>query len=641
MTLSLETRAPEQVARWWDKAEAAVRCGQVRRARRFLRWILAYCPDDEEAWLWLAQLATRSGERLAYLRQAQAFHPNSLRVRAALRQTREQQLESSVRHLKPRRALVRCLPDERRGSSLPVAAQAQAWQPRRQFPQQPGRLRSWASQGLSAISPPDPFAWFTFLMPLLVYLLTACSTVYNLDSAEFSVAAHVLGIVRATGYPVYLLLAKAFTLILPVGDVGFRLNVMSAVCAAGATALLYRLLVRLTQQRAAALAASLLFAFSYYLWAQAVVAEVYTLHNLLMVALVLLLLRWEESQTDRLLPAIGLLCGLSFGNHMSTLLLVPGLVAFLLAVRGRQILQPRRLLLLLAPFVVGLGTYLYLPLRYQAQPAYNYAGQYDATGQFVPLDLTRPANLWWLISGQGFRSLMFDYTPAELLDEIGAAIHRLWGCFLGIGLIPGLLGAWSQFQRRKRYFVLFSLIFLTNLLFFVNYRVIDKAAMFVPAYLVWAVWIGEGYAWLIRWVHDPRRMAKPRSPTWTWGLASLAIVALLVNWPLVDVHGDTRARDRAEAALSQAHPNAIIFGWWTSAPPLQYQQLVEGQRQDVLVINRFLIGADEMYALINRSLGHQPVYVMELDDGLIGAYDPIPVGPMYQLVPREVAEAGP
>ena len=640
MTLSLEARAPEQVARWWDKAEAAVRRGQLPRARRFLRWILAYCPDDEEAWLWLAWLATRWGERLAYLRQAQAFHPHSLRVRAALRQTREKQLESSVRHLQPRRALVRCLPDERRGGAHPVSAQPQATPPGRRS-LKPGRFRPWASRGLSAISPPDPVAWSAFLIPLLVYLLTACSTVYNLDSAEFSVAAHVLGIVRATGYPVYLLLAKAFTLLLPVGDVGFRLNVMSAVCAAGTTALLYRLLLRLTRQRAAALAAALLFAFSYYLWAQAVVAEVYTLHTLLMVALLLLLLRWEESQTDRLLPAIGLLCGLSFGNHMSTLLLVPGLVAFLLAARGRQILQPRRLLLLLAPFVLGLGVYLYLPLRYQAQPAYNYAGQYDAMGQFVPLDLTRPANLWWLISGQGFRSLMFDYTPAELLDEIGAAIHRLWGCFLGIGLIPGLLGAWSQFRHRRRHFVLFGLTFLANLIFFVNYRVVDKAAMFVPAYLIWAVWIGEGYAWLIRWVHDPRRMARSRSPTWAWGLASLAIVALLVNWPLVDVHGDTRARDRAEAALSQAHPNAIIFGWWTSAPPLQYQQLVEGQRQDVLVINRFLIGADEMYTLINDSLGHQPVYVMELDDGLVGAYDPIPVGPMFQLIPREMAEAGP
>jgi hypothetical protein len=94
-------------------------------------------------------------------------------------------------------------------------------------------------------------------------------------------------------------------------------------------------------------------------------------------------------------------------------------------------------------------------------------------------------------------------------------------------------------------------------------------------------------------------------------------------------------------ALSLAQPDAIVLGWWTSAPPLQYLQIVEGQRPDVLVINRFLIEADEMYALINGSLGHKPVYVMELDEGLIGAYQAVPVGPMFELVPREVAEVQP
>ena len=94
-------------------------------------------------------------------------------------------------------------------------------------------------------------------------------------------------------------------------------------------------------------------------------------------------------------------------------------------------------------------------------------------------------------------------------------------------------------------------------------------------------------------------------------------------------------------ALSLAGPEAIVFGWWTSAPPMHYQQLVEEQRPDVLVINRFLIGAEEMYALIDGSLGHRPVYVMELDEGLIGAYRPVPVGPMFELTSRELAETGP
>lgn len=105
--------AAQQVSAWWHEAEASVRANQLLRARRFLRWILACCPEDEEAWLWLAQLASSQAAQLAYLRQAYAFQPKSRRVQAALRQARSQQLESAVGDLKYSRSLLRCLPDER------------------------------------------------------------------------------------------------------------------------------------------------------------------------------------------------------------------------------------------------------------------------------------------------------------------------------------------------------------------------------------------------------------------------------------------------------------------------------------------------------------------------------------------------
>ncbi len=680
----------EQVAGWWSEAEVAVQAGQIPRARRFLRWVLACYPDDEEAWMWLARLAATPKEQMAYLRRAYAFHPHSKRVQNALRQARTWQLESAVGELRPGVAGLCCLPDDRypgdgsasaedetsrqagssrrplglassgrsKGDSGGGGTAAGATQtsasagtasaarskggrqgPRSRKAETPARHRSIRQAGQR--TGVDPAAWLAFLLPLLVYLLTACSTVYNLDSAEFSAAVHVLGIVRATGYPLYLVLGKIFTTLLPAGDVGFRLNAMSAICAAGTVALLYQLLRRLTQQRAVALAASLLFGFSYYFWTQAVVAEVYTLHTLLMVSLLLVLLRWEESRSDALLAAFGLLFGLSFGNHMSTLLLLPAFGVFLLAVAGKELFHPKRLAALLFPFVAGLGIYLYIPLRYLADPPFNYAGAYDATGQFIPLDLTRPANLWWLVSGQGFWQLMFDYTPVEFMEEMGQAAHRLWGSFLGLGLVPGILGAWVQARRRSRHFILFGLIFAANLAFFVNYRVVDKTTMFVPVYLIWAIWIGQGYAALVEWVQGWRQVDRQSSPVWVWGLVVLMVLPLFVNWPLVNVQNDTRARDMAQAALSEAGPQAIIFGWWTSAPPIHYLQMVEDQRPDVLVINRFLIGAEEMYALIDRSLGYRPVYVMELDEGLIGAYRSVPVGPMFELTPRTLAGVEP
>jgi hypothetical protein len=117
------------VAVWWREAEAAVRSNRLPRARRLLRWILACCPDDEEAWLWLARLASNREARMAYLRQAYAFNRDSKRVQAALRKARSQQLESAVGDLKRGRSPLRCLPDERYVCDGNIPCQEAARQP--------------------------------------------------------------------------------------------------------------------------------------------------------------------------------------------------------------------------------------------------------------------------------------------------------------------------------------------------------------------------------------------------------------------------------------------------------------------------------------------------------------------------------
>ncbi len=128
--IPFEGSITQQVALWWHEAEAAVHSNRLPRTRRFLRWILACYPGDEEAWLWLARFASSQEARLAYLRQAYLFNRNSLRVQAALRQARSQQLESSVGDLKLGWALLRCLPDERTLCGRTIACQETAGQRR-------------------------------------------------------------------------------------------------------------------------------------------------------------------------------------------------------------------------------------------------------------------------------------------------------------------------------------------------------------------------------------------------------------------------------------------------------------------------------------------------------------------------------
>ena len=164
----------------------------------------------------------------------------------------------------------------------------------------------------------------------MVYFLTMAPTVYGLDSAEFSVAAYKLGVPHTTGYPLYVLLGKLFTLI-PLGDIAYRVNLMSAVFGAGTIALVHHTVLSLTGRHVAALAAALTLAFSYYFWSTAVVAEVYTLHGFLTMLSMFLLFRWRRTGHAGMLYAAGFVWGLSFGNHMTTALFAPVFAVFLIA----------------------------------------------------------------------------------------------------------------------------------------------------------------------------------------------------------------------------------------------------------------------------------------------------------------------
>ena len=58
------------------------------------------------------------------------------------------------------------------------------------------------------------------------YFLTMSPGVVGFDSAELITGAYSLGIVHPTGYPLYLLIAKVFTLI-PIKSIAYRVNLVS------------------------------------------------------------------------------------------------------------------------------------------------------------------------------------------------------------------------------------------------------------------------------------------------------------------------------------------------------------------------------------------------------------------------------
>jgi uncharacterized membrane protein len=125
----------------------------------------------------------------------------------------------------------------------------------------------------------------------LVYALGACRTIYVGDSGELVAAVHMLGIPHPSGYPLYVLLGKLWTL-LPAGSIAFRMSLFSAACAAAACGLLYLLCARQGLRPAAAATAALLLAFSPSFWGEANIQRVYALNAVFVVLAAGLAFRW-------------------------------------------------------------------------------------------------------------------------------------------------------------------------------------------------------------------------------------------------------------------------------------------------------------------------------------------------------------
>lgn len=173
------------------------------------------------------------------------------------------------------------------------------------------------------------------LVSLLGYLFTLSPTVALWDCGEFIAAAHTLGIPHPPGTPFYMLVGKFFELLVPLGGIAWRYNLLSALASVGvclfvmeiAMILLAKAGVQSKWKIPAAFVGSSILAFSDTFWFNAVEAEVYGLSMLQFVAGIWMIFRWEQAEVgwsrDRWLVLYVFTTFLGTGLHMYSLLSLP------------------------------------------------------------------------------------------------------------------------------------------------------------------------------------------------------------------------------------------------------------------------------------------------------------------------------
>jgi Flp pilus assembly protein TadD len=408
-----------------------------------------------------------------------------------------------------------------------------------------------------------------------VYLLTVCPTVYLGDSGELTAAAFCLGIPHNSGYPLYSLLGKLFCL-MPVGNVGFRMNLMSSFFAVLTVLLVYFLIVRWTSSKLAGLVAAGILAFSPVFWLETVSTEVYPLHSFFVALLMSVLLWWDEKKEFYRLIVLVLLTGFSFGNHMQTVMLAPAVLWMVFSGDRRALLDVRRFLILSVFFLAALSVYVYLPIRTDAGAAIHW-GDPNSFYRFFAH-----------VSGSAHRSAyVFNLSGWDYLKRSEA---NLWLACSAFGLIL-LLALWGWLKlasKRWQCFFVLLIVFDCCYAVFLNTVSLEVTPFMIATAIGLAFLMGIGIADMLRRVESLSGVGTMTKHFIRGACGVVPVIFMMLNFSLCDQSRNYTGYEQALNMLSTTQQNDILFMSGDNYVfPVTYGRLVERMREDVSLYDRY------------------------------------------------------
>ncbi|MDH3222121.1 MAG: DUF2723 domain-containing protein [Gemmatimonadota bacterium] len=542
----------------------------------------------------------------------------------------------------------------------------------------------------AAVKPPYRDALIAGAAVFALYVATLAPTTAWWDASEYIATAHILGIPHPPGNPLFVALARAWSMLLaPLGIApAVRINLFAAATSAGSFAFFYlvahRILagagIRGVAGRIGSAVSVCLGATTYTVWTQSNANEkVYTLSVLIIAAVSWLAVRWrdraQEPGSERLLLWAAYLMVLGSTSHLMSVLPIAALAVLVLMTRWTTVANPAFLGRLALVGILGLSFSFFLPIRAAERPVVNEgdpvceslggaavaiytAGKRGCPAlaeslrreqyQKPPLSVRmaplrhQVLNYFQYLDWQWARGLHTDEVPGSARTPVTLVFLLLAALGLGVAL------------RGDRpvgiYLAILLGVLSLGLVFYLNFRfgyslapeITDRSAhevrerdyFFVASFAVWGLLAGIGLTWC--WQALARRGGD-------WRLASpvllLALVPLATNWQWASRAGDYAARDWAYDVLMSVEPYGVLFtNGDNDTFPLWYLQEVEGIRRDVTVaVVQYLY--TDWYAGQLMELTH-PDRQRPYEPVVPGLYDerPPPAGAVLSLRADQVAQ---
>ncbi len=526
-----------------------------------------------------------------------------------------------------------------------------------------------------------------FIFVLFIYIKALPPTVWFIDSGELASVAITLGIAHPTGYPLFTLISHLFSW-LPVGTEIYRNNLLSGVfCAIGAFMMFYLMnfllsfyspissesenksLKKSGQQKLASKESKLpdivkisliiftcfVLSFSKTYWFVVKLGKVYPIHVFFIITMMLVFLKGifnskesirgneknSSSNGNKYFLIFAYILGLSFSNHMTTILLTPAWLTLFFVSTYKD---PKHVLYQAGTmaifFIISLSVYTYLPIRAMENPVFIWGN--PVTFEKLLWHISGKQFQVWIFSGEGslttffvlliilltvcitgilkYKSLnplyhffffigltLITYFMLSGANEIVSKQFRhffdsLWTEF-GTGVIlialPGIYRL-SKFNGKIYYFTL--LTFFSCVIYSVNYDIHDIDSYFLLAYITISIWIGFGGLYIYELVS---RFLKTKGNRTVFGavLLLVSLIGLKTNYEYNDASKDYAVEEYTMNIFRNAEPNSIIISsqwdFWLASS--WYYHFVKNIRPDIVAIDKELLRRSWYYKFIERN----------------------------------------
>lgn len=320
-----------------------------------------------------------------------------------------------------------------------------------------------------------------FLSVLTLYWRTLVPSVGVTDSGALVTAAWTGGVAHSPGFPLFLLATRAVMSIVPLQPPVRSANLAAALFGAAAAAAMTLVALALlhtirrdeheTADSLIAAAAGLLLGTSRTLWNYATFAEVYTLHMLLMISSWGSLLVWYRTRRSRWLYVAALCFGLGLTvHHLMMALGAIAIATLIVRAEGVSFVRSPRFFIAAAALAAGLLPYLYLPLA-ASRGVYLNWGNPGTIGKFLDH-----------VTAKQYRSYITSSNVSGQIEFfLGVLVRDFGPAWLPVTLLIAAAGFVVLFRRDRTLFWFVTLIVAANLVWVAAYPITnDRDAYLLP-----------------------------------------------------------------------------------------------------------------------------------------------------------------